>query len=190
MVVLWHTGGFTGPSIWPLWFLERRQSLGRKKNASIMLGICTWRERNIFAISYWIKPLSGCIYHFPIDSEANSLPFAVANQAETGKWSLIVVSFNHIPIIFLSYELRLLEFFYNDQKLASLGIIGTLVSSFLKISPQWKHHSNMVPRSLHWEYFQFLSNLMGYDHGDSFSVDFEPNGAFNLKGIGNIVFSV
>ena len=25
-------------------------------------------------------------------------------------------------------------------------------------------------------YFQFLSNWMGYDHGDNFSFDFEPNG--------------
>ena len=55
-------------------------------------------------------------------------------------------------------------------------------------------------------YFHFLSHWMGYDRGDSFSFDFEPNGIpfgsnrkenchhdhipFNVKGNGNIVFSV
>ena len=51
----------------------------------------------------------------------------------------------------------------------------------------------------------FLSNWMGYDRNDSFPFDFEPNGlpfglklkgwyydhiSFNLKGNGNLVFSV
>ena len=56
-------------------------------------------------------------------------------------------------------------------------------------------------------YSHFLSNLMGYDHGDSFPFDFEPNGIpfgsenrneklsnhdhipFKVKGNGNIVLS-
>ena len=60
--------------------------------------------------------------------------------------------------------------------------------------------------SLRKLYFHFLSHWMGYDRGDSFPFDFEPNGnpfglnrkvsrhhdhiPFNVKENGNIVFSV
>ena len=55
-------------------------------------------------------------------------------------------------------------------------------------------------------YFQYLSHWLGYDRGDGFPLDFEPNGftfdsnrnenyhhdyiPFNVKRIGSIVFSV
>ena len=41
-----------------------------------------------------------------------------------------------------------------------------------------RHHSTLTHGStLKKLYFHFLSNWMGYDHGDSFSFDFEPNGS-------------
>ena len=78
--------------------------------------------------------------------------------------------------------------------------------------------SQMETVTLRKLYFQFISNLMGYNRGDIFTFDFEPNGILfllsilnqmefhlvqnwrenchhdyipiNLKGIGNIVFLV
>ena len=51
------------------------------------------------AKSYYIKPKSDCIYHFPIDlKHKETRPFAVPNQSENGKYNLISVWFNQISL--------------------------------------------------------------------------------------------
>ena len=51
-----------------------------------------------FSESYYIKPKSDCIYHFPIDLEPNGpCLLAVPNESENGIYNLISVWFNKIP---------------------------------------------------------------------------------------------
>jgi len=57
-IVLWCTGGFRRG---PHWF------------SPLMISRDTI-HREIFSKSYWIKPKSDCIYHFPIDLEPNGRP--------------------------------------------------------------------------------------------------------------------
>ena len=49
------------------------------------------------------------------------------------------------------------------------------VVSFIVPVPS-KGFGLLVITTLRTLYFQFLSHWMGYDHGDSFPFDFEPNG--------------
>ena len=83
---------------------------------------------------------------------------------------------------------------------------STFIAS--QISKRWKKNSSKRRSyTLRKLSFYFLSNWMGYDRGDSFPFDFQPNGIpfgsenrkenchhdhipFNLKGNGTIVFSV
>ena len=50
------------------------------------------------------------------------------------------------------------------------------LSKFISIK-DYKHHVWKFRFALRKLYFHFLSNWMGYDRGDSFSFDFEPNGS-------------
>ena len=96
-------------------------------------------------------------------------------------------------------------YFWFKTKRTSFGFkteekIGHLLSSYIQISRE------LESSTLRKLYFQLLSNWMGYNRGDSFPFDFDPNGfpfgsksnrnsiqihiPFNLKGNRNIVFSV
>ena len=72
---------------------------------------------------------------------------------------------------------------FNWTQLLLLGVIKTclLVKWFIFInSSAWPDfREELTLRKL---YFHFLSHWMGYDRGDSFPFDFEPNGfSFGLK---------
>ena len=55
-------------------------------------------------------------------------------------------------------------------------IISCTLSNCVEIFGKHAQHYSKTMRQLRKQYFDFLSNLMGYDRGDSFPFDFEPNG--------------
>ena len=63
----------------------------------------------------------------------------------------------------------------------------SIFSNFSEQSSKFKMYNIYEDVTLKKLYFHFLSNWMGYDRGDSFPFDFEPNGIlFGSKSKGNL----
>ena len=144
----------------------------------------------MFSKFYYIKPKSDCIYHYPIDLEPNGsksigeifgtkrfqinrcmvnriwFQFDLIRFQKDVSVCVNAIATENVGIFFLRSKLNVEE----DEMRAWSGVKWGALWTFCP-----SRATVLGIGSFSISDFHFLSNWMGYDRGDSFSFNFEPN---------------